>query len=97
MKERWISARRAAEFLGYEPGDGPSHRDPAMRAFYEFVRRHRHRIVTKKVGRLLRFRESSLEAAIDAFTTEADRKRSRSRFEEMQQRAREHARGVTSA
>jgi len=61
--EPFISAKAAARFVGFEPGDGSARRDPAMRAFYEWVRvarvpkHHRGR-------RCLVFRVSELEAAI---------------------------------
>lgn len=91
-RERWLPARRAAEHVGYEPGPGPSRRDPAMRAFYAFVQRHRHRIRTKKFGALLRFKESDLDRVMDEFADADDRTRRQSRIDEAARRAREDAR-----
>lgn len=61
--EPFINARAAARFVGFEPGEGPAGRDPAMRAFYEWVRVAR---VPKyyRGPRVLLFRVSELEAVI---------------------------------
>lgn len=63
--EPFITAKAAARFVGFEPTDGPARTDPAMRAFYEWVRVARvpkHR----RGPRVLLFRLSELEAAITA-------------------------------
>lgn len=70
-REPFINARAAARFVGYEPGEGPARSDPAMRAFYEWVKVAR---VPKhyRGQRCLVFRISELEAAITAGEHEAD-------------------------
>ena len=69
--EPFVSARTAARFVGYEPGEGAARRDPAMRAFYAWVdaaRVPKHR----RGERCLLFRLSELEAAITAADHGAD-------------------------
>lgn len=90
MKEPagYLNARQAAAYLGYEVGDGSSRTDPAMRAFYALVYRHRHRLVTKRRGQTLLFRKVDLDAFVDQSTEAHEDK-----FERMSTLAREHAAG----
>jgi hypothetical protein len=97
--EPYLNARQAAAYVGYEPGvDGegqplPTADDKAMRAFYQFVRRHK--VETKRAGRRLLFRKSSLDRAIERSTEAyAD---ARSPMERMEELARKHARGEARA
>lgn len=93
MGEGFLNARQAAAYIGYEPGvdsDGrprPTSQDKAMRAFYEFVRRHR--VETHHRGRRLLFRRVDLDRAINRCTDA----RQHSALEEMEELARRHARG----
>ena len=84
--ESFVSARTAARFVGFEPGEGAARRDPAMRAFYAWVevaRVPKHR----RGERCLVFRLSELEAAITASETADTGAGSLTRMEAL---AREH-------
>src|SRR5262245_61986236 len=85
MAEPFISARAAARFCGYEPGDGLARTDKEMRAFWEWCRRMR--IPKYGRGRYRVFRVSELEAAI---LGKADRDASTASLDRMAQLAREH-------
>lgn len=66
-REPFISARAAARFVGFEPGEGIARDDREMHRFYEWVRTMR--IPKHHRGpRQLVFRVSELEAAIDRQT-----------------------------
>jgi hypothetical protein len=60
----YLTSRQAALYVGYTPrGDGALHRDdPAMRAFYEWIRRAR--VPKLHRGRIVLFRRTDLDAAI---------------------------------
>lgn len=90
MTGSYLNARRAAEYVGYEPGSGPAGKDKAMRAFYAFVRRHK--VETKHLGRRLLFRQRDLDRAIERCTDDA----TDTRFARMEALARQHARGEIS-
>ncbi len=84
----YLNARQAAAYLGYEVGEGRSRTDPAMRAFYALVSRHRHRLPTKRRGQTLLFRRVDLDAFVDQSTEAHEDKLAR-----METLARKHAAG----
>jgi len=88
MVEGFLNARRAAAYVGYEPGtrfNAKGH-DLEMRAFYEFVRRHG--VANTRRGRRLVFRRVELDRALGRCTEEAQHGRLN-----MAELARRHARG----
>lgn len=90
-REPYIDARAAAIHVGYTPTPGvPAHKDPQMRAFYEWVRRHH--VQTTHRGRRLLFRRSWLDAALGQCDEEQLAQR-RDRLAQMGELARRHARG----
>jgi hypothetical protein len=72
MRRKYLNARQAAEYVGYEPGVDaagkplPVSEDKQMRAFYAWVRDHK--VLKKRRGRTLLFLEYDLDCAIDAST-----------------------------
>jgi hypothetical protein len=87
MREPYLNARDAAEYVGYKPSGAPADEDRQMWAFYAFVRRHK--VVTQRLGRSLRFTRADLDDAVKKSTDEHMTK-----LERMEALAREHARGV---
>jgi hypothetical protein len=91
MAEVYLNARKAAEYVGYDVGPGPSRTDRGMRAFYELVRRHR--VAKHRIGRRLMFKQTDLDAAAAAASEPA----AVDPFARMEALARAHARGTAGA
>ena len=87
----FINAKAAARYVGFEPGDGPARYDPAMKAFYAWLRVAR---VPKhyRGQRVLVFRVAELEAAILCNDDVPSKSASLNQMEAL---AREHVKSAT--
>jgi hypothetical protein len=96
IPDPYLNARAAARYVGYEPAVDasgkpvPAHKDPQMRAFYDFIRRH-HVEKTHR-GRKLLFRQRWLDRALGR-CDDAQQQAQRDRLQHMGDLARRHARG----